>query len=564
MLSSRAFEAGKNLGVINGPFSDQASLGQRNALVHTPDLNNSENTQALTNVALAKIAKYGGPTPTYIQPILVKSYLYESTAPDMRMVARFEVPTLSDGQLGALEQLTRATYRTFVKTTSAQATEFPQTHVYKGNLHSIIQGWYFGPETSSYPDSLAKGLFVGKDFGEVDRVNFCSTDPNNIKYIVEVREKDMYQTDLVEFMTQVGAILGGGEPVSHRNLLYEVYYDLMRLGLKKVTADDIYGMEEIYSPVRRGLLIPLANKAASRSMGGSPQSVLLIGVPGTGKSRLAQRILNEDDYGVLFVPLDPAELSGDLAKSPDQQSLLPRTSQISKDTQLPVVLHLDDANLLIRNDDQKEESSPRTKSKLLNLMDGVEENGFYIIAATNAPWEIDQRLLQHNRFGIRLYTPPPDERTRMGILDIHFPMGTWRLNLPLFQSETLRQRTIAELARDALTDGYTSREVTEIATAAKSHMLERVCNATGKWSGLTEEDLDGYHFVVEDIEFAYSWVKAHCKPQTTREWDNRIRKWFDEGHGQSMGFQSKTSEKGRVFSPEFYGDLEEAQRNAIQ
>jgi len=382
---------------------------------------------------------------------------------------------------------------------------------------------------------LHAGLFVYKDFGEVNRKNFLE-EGAPVKYILEVREAGMYQTDLVQFVIQVASILGQEKIIDSGRLLYEVYYDLLRLGLKDVDQRSIYGMGDVTAQIKRGLIFPLANLDLSRGLGGQPESVLLVGVPGTGKTLAVEELLQQDT-GVLIIPIDPLDLLKEMSKDKDKQTLLPRISEVSKRTGKRAILHMDDIETLAENDN--------THSTLLNLLAGVNESGFYLIASTNEPEKIPSALMQPQRFGILIYCGLQSEKVRHEILKIHALEASANLGISLFKSPRERDLILSALA--AQTEFFSPRYLAQIINVAKSYLLERIALEKGQLAGLTEDDLTGHSFCLEDFERAFIYVSSVCDRLGMKKRDEQLReivKRFANGH---LGFHSNGASPGRNF-----------------
>lgn len=516
----------------------EISLGELNPLIHSPNLGNIE---ALSSVAIGKIHEYGGYLPQTIEATLVYNPKNEQIAP--RFIARFEVDQLTEQQLQLLEDLVKQTYKAKVRTrVGTDGKDLPTESyqpIHKGQAElSKTGGWYMGPNVAP-TDSHHMGLFVFKDLGEVNKDNFLQDTTVKTKYLVEIREAGLYQTDLVEMVTQVGSILGQGKMLDHGELLYEIYYDLMRLGLKDVDGKSIYGMDEALSQIKRGLIIPLANLDLSHAVEQDPESVLLVGVPGTGKTLVVEQLLHQDT-GLFIIPIDPYELYKELKLDKEKQTLLPRISAVANSTGRRVVLHIDDIENMTQNEQE-------THSTLLNLMAGIRASGFYIIASTNEPEKIDPALLQPQRFGVWIYCGLQDEKARYEILNIHAARESRKLGIPLFASDDERDIILNEVV--GLTEYFTPRYLGEIATVAKSYLLERVSMNQGRATGLTEGDLQGYSFSPGDWERAFMDVDSKYDKEQTRKRDQELKEFVNK-HRQAVGFKNDGVESRRVFSDE--------------
>jgi SpoVK/Ycf46/Vps4 family AAA+-type ATPase len=77
--------------------------------------------------------------------------------------------------------------------------------------------------------------------------------------------------------------------------------------------------------------------------------------------------------------------------------------------------------------------------QLLQELDaiGSDNRDLLILAATNAPWDVDEALKRPGRFDHMLFVPPPDEATRLRILEIQLgPHPTEALDLGLVARRT--------------------------------------------------------------------------------------------------------------------------------
>jgi hypothetical protein len=531
--------------------ADAFKLGDLKPLIHAPDLMRKESVDAVKHTTLEKIHENEGLIPKVMESTVVIDP--ESGNSDLRFIARFETPSLTEQQLELLEELVQETYGVTVRTrTDSKGNDIPpQSYppTQPGEeMSSKTGGWYMGP----FPvptTSLHQGLFVFKDYGPINKSNFLDDGQTPRKYIVEVREAGQYQTDLVTFVTQVASVLGQEKLLDRGELLYETYYDLMRLGLKKVEADSIYGMDDAIDMIRRELIIPLASPDISGGVGEDPQSVLMIGVPGTGKTLVAERLLQEET-GIFIMPIDPFELQKELAKPKGKQYLMPRIAEVGRITGKRVVLHVDDIENMVGEQEA-------TNSTMLNLMAGVQESGFYIMASTNYPEKINPSLIQPQRFSVLLHCGLQNEQARYEILKIHSGMVSKKHGMPLFASEEIRDIILSEVARR--TDAFTPRYLANIATIAKSHLVDRVAKAKGQIIGLTEEDLEGHTFEVEDWENAFREVHTKYDSQRVKQQDKELQK-FVKKHQAEYGFVANWPGRTSVFSPETHARIAAAQR----
>jgi AAA+ superfamily predicted ATPase len=553
---SEEVDAARRVEALRILEEDSFKLGDLNPLIHATDLTRKESTDVVRHTILQKIQETDGLLPQVLESTVVCD-LNKPENSELRFIARFEVPTLTEEQLVLLEELVRQTYGVTVRTrrdskgNRVQPESYPPTQLGE-ELKSKTGGWYMGP--GGVPTtSLHQGLFVFKDLGQINEDNFLSNEDATGKYIVEIREAGQYQTDLVTFIAQVSSVLGEEKLLDKGQLLYETYYDLMRLGLKKVEVDSIYGMGDAIDAIRRELIIPLASPDISGGVGEDPQSVLMIGVPGTGKTLVAERLLQEET-GIFILPIDPFELQKELIQPKEKQRLMPRIAEVGRITGRRVVLHVDDIENMVGEDEH-------TNSTLLNLMAGVQESGFHIIASTNYPEKINPSLIQPQRFSVLLHCGLQSEQARYEILKIHADMESRKLRMPLFSSDEVRDIILNEVA--AHTNDFTPRYMANIATIAKSHLIDRVAKDKERIIGLTEEDLEGYTFDVADWEKAFAEVSSKYDNESVRKRDEELRNFVKKHKQQLLGFNTKETSQTGIFSQDVFKRIVAAEAKIV-
>lgn len=528
----------------------EPSLGEVNPLIFSPDLKNPQAVDAITFVLRQRITQYKG-----VEPSLMEALVIPTTAEDLtRFVARFEVDTLTDDQVSQLERVVTDIYPAAVRTrrdtsgNALQPTAYHPLEVSKivkkgrrGTYGTGFMGWYMGSDVKQ-TSAFHTGLFVYRDIGDTKVADYLrSVDPEQwffnpdlqtplgkklkSSYVVEVREEKLYPPDLIELVSQVSTILGTGKAIDDPKLLYGIYNDLNRLGLRKAQRANIHGLDDAITEIERTLILPLANLDLSTGLELRPSSVLMVGVPGTGKTLVAEYLLQQDS-GIFLVPLVPRQLSEDLSKQPQSRVILPRISQVFRKTGIPVVLHLDDVESLGTDNAQM-------NTTLLNLMAGVREHGFYVIASTNHPEVLSPQLLQPERFSTIVYFGLHDQQSRRGILDIHATSESREMGKELFSPAELRELLLDALSADESTQSFTPRFLAEICTQAKTILLERVSKQRGQKVGLSELDLEDT-FSPEDWAQALDIVSKSYNKGEIEKWDDGIKE-FMKKHRRAIG-----------------------------
>ena len=187
----------------------------------------------------------------------------------------------------------------------------------------------------------------------------------------------------------------------------------------KVTFKDVAGIEEAKEEVKE-LVDFLRDPEKFQKLGGKiPRGVLMVGLPGTGKTLLARAIAGEakvpffsisgSDFVEMFVGVGASRVRDMFTQAKKHG---------------PSIIFIDEIDAVGRHrgaglgggHDEREQ----TLNQLLVEMDGFEGNeGTIVIAATNRPDVLDPALLRPGRFDRQVVVPLPDIRGREQILKVH-------------------------------------------------------------------------------------------------------------------------------------------------
>ena len=194
---------------------------------------------------------------------------------------------------------------------------------------------------------------------------------------------------------------------------------LMSDSKKKVTFDDVAGIDEAKEEVQEIVEFLRDPRKFMRLGGKIPKGALLIGPPGTGKTLLAKAIAGEanvpfftisgSDFVEMFVGVGASRVR-DMFEQGKKNA--------------PCIIFVDELDAVGRSrgaglgggNDEREQ----TLNQILVEMDGFETNeGVVIIAATNRPDVLDPALLRPGRFDRQVVVSLPDIVGREQILKIH-------------------------------------------------------------------------------------------------------------------------------------------------
>ncbi|XP_034876444.1 peroxisome biogenesis factor 1 isoform X3 [Mirounga leonina] len=143
--------------------------------------------------------------------------------------------------------------------------------------------------------------------------------------------------------------------------------------------------------------------------------VLLYGPPGTGKTLLGGVIARES--GMNFISVKGPEL---LSKYIGASEQAVRDIFIRAQAAKPCILFFDEfESIAPRRGHDNTGVTDRVVNQLLTQLDGVEGlQGVYVLAATSRPDLIDPALLRPGRLDKCVYCPPPDQVSRLEILNV--------------------------------------------------------------------------------------------------------------------------------------------------
>jgi len=226
------------------------------------------------------------------------------------------------------------------------------------------------------------------------------------------------------------------EPSSLREVFVEI---------PKVAWEDIGGLNEVKKALKEVVELPITDPAEFVRVGIKPiKGVLLYGPPGTGKTLIAKAIANESHANFITIkgPEIISKWVGESEKAIRQ--IFKKAKQAA-----PSIVFLDEIDAIaVRRGSMSDSGvTERVVNQILTSMDGLESlEGVVVIGATNRADLIDSALLRPGRFDRVIFVPPPDEKERLAILQIH------TRSMPLASDVPLN-----ELARKM--DGYVGADI---------------------------------------------------------------------------------------------------------
>jgi len=205
----------------------------------------------------------------------------------------------------------------------------------------------------------------------------------------------------------------------------------------RVTFDDIGGMQDVIERIRMNIVYPFKNPEVFKKFHKRPGGgILLYGPPGCGKTHLARATAGE--CGAKFISIAVTDiLSKWLGESERHMHEIFEGAR----RQSPTVIFIDEIDAIGMSRADAGSYQATIVNVLLTEMDGIQaaNDQLMVLAATNAPWRVDQALRRPGRFDRVLFIPPPDAPAREAILKIHLrgmPVGA--LDLAKLAKQTER------------------------------------------------------------------------------------------------------------------------------
>jgi AAA+ superfamily predicted ATPase len=252
----------------------------------------------------------------------------------------------------------------------------------------------------------------------------------------------------------------------------EPAYDLESPTIKLA---DVGGMTEVKARLEAAILAPMRNPELSRLYGKTLKGgMLLYGPPGCGKTFLAKAIAGE--LGAHFYGITLADVL-DMYIGQSEHNLREIFDIARRNA--PCVLFLDEIDAIGQKRSQLRSSAMRgTVNQLLNELDGADRanDGVFVLAATNHPWDVDAALRRPGRLDRTLLVLPPDLEARQAILRYHL------------SGRPIEGIDVAKIAKK--TDGFSGADLAHLCdTAAEAALLDSARTGTARMIGM--KDLEG-------------------------------------------------------------------------
>ncbi|WP_146132979.1 ATP-binding protein [Knoellia remsis] len=246
------------------------------------------------------------------------------------------------------------------------------------------------------------------------------------------------------------------------------------LGRPGVTLADVGGLADVKKRLNQSFLMQMRNPELRATFGKSLRGGLVLwGPPGCGKTFIARAVAGE--LGASFYEVGLADVL-DMYIGSSERNL--RSIFDAARRNRPCVLFFDELDALGQKRAQLRGAGAMrgVVNQMLAELDGAstDNEGLFVLAATNHPWDVDSALLRPGRFDRTVLVLPPDREAREAIFSLHL------------RSRPMDRVDVGQLAK--ATDGYSGADIALVCEQATESAMEESM-AAGQVRPITAQHL---------------------------------------------------------------------------
>ncbi|ODN03476.1 Cell division control protein 48 [Orchesella cincta] len=243
--------------------------------------------------------------------------------------------------------------------------------------------------------------------------------------------------------------------------------------------DGLGGMKDLKGEIRRTIVRPFAhqNLAAFYNID-TPRGVLLVGVPGTGKTAIVDSIVT--DLRTLGLNVRYYQETGSCMSKYYGETEGNIRDLFQAAHAGPTVLFLDELDGIgkARSGNDTSSVNQTVVTTLLSEINSLDPSKVLLIAATNNEAHVDPALKRAGRFDRIIHVPLPDPESRREIFNLYFQK---------------KELEITEKQMDMIvksTDGLTGSDLKCLVERVHFRAIERVFPSGIWWTKLSEKEME--------------------------------------------------------------------------
>ncbi|KAL3770406.1 hypothetical protein ACHAW5_002323 [Stephanodiscus triporus] len=289
----------------------------------------------------------------------------------------------------------------------------------------------------------------------------------------------------------------------------------------RVKWGDIVGLSEAKRLLKEAIILPQKYPQLFTGLRSPWKSVLLCGVPGTGKTLLAKAVAAESN--ATFFNISASSVVSKYRG--DSEKLIRVLFDLARHYS-PSTIFIDEVDSIISHrggsgssaSEGSEHEGSRMKTELLVQMDGLlstSSRGVFVLAATNLPWDLDTAFLR--RMEKRIMIPLPTKECRADMIRSHLAEFS-----PIF----CKGGFLEEAA--SLVDGYSGSDIRTLCKEVAMRPVRRILADVEICDGLPDHEnlsllMKRNPVTAQDFREAISTVNH----STSAELCDRLMKWTD-------------------------------------
>ncbi len=377
-------------------------------------------------------------------------------------------------------------------------------------------------------------LWIGRNFSSIDEATKDLKGRGKSywfytqgKFTIDLRLEGCMEIEFLDAALRISVALNGSYDTFDRSqAISTAQKHLARLNAEQVSPGELIGLEDLVEEVKFRTFFASVYPEQAQALGIRNESVLLVGVPGTGKSSVASELLWDPQLdNVSLLPVNVMELlKAASATGKSLNGFFEGIKTLKSRYGMNTSLWCDDLEAAFLSEVGKTSAGlGAAQSSLLNALQGLSKDSTFKLSGTsNNPEVIDPRFLEFGRISYIYHVPVPrDEEVLSRILSLH--MGN--------RGQVLDPEIcVDEIAHNSV--GFTPRMLDFLVNEAGQVAARRLF---GRFSEVSD-DVEALEVTAADYKAADEHVKSRNDLDALRKRDEAIGK-FVQTEASSLGFK---------------------------